>query len=250
MNLYNPAAMKSQRSSLEMIVRLLVLLLGLFILAQGIAFTILANLGTDAITSPALVAHLVLGEVEGGAGLAFCTIGRMLICVHITLVLLQIVVLRSKYKPIQLLQVVMGLILGFMLDACLSYTSLLPLPNYAMSIVYTLLGCIVCAFGIFTYVKADMIPLSAEGLCLALSRTYNWRFSRVKVAVDCSLLLIAVVTSLIFLGKVAGVREGSIICALSTGYIIGLFFKVCPIWDKFFAAIGGTSDSDSKTDLA
>lgn len=50
MNLYNSAAMKSQRSSLEMIVRLLVLLLGLFILAQGIAFTILANLGTDAIT--------------------------------------------------------------------------------------------------------------------------------------------------------------------------------------------------------
>ena len=81
--------MKPQRSLLDIIVRLIVLLLGLFILAQGIAFTILANLGTDAITSPALVAHLVLGETEGGAGFAFCTVGRMLICVHILLVLLQ-----------------------------------------------------------------------------------------------------------------------------------------------------------------
>ena len=44
--------------------------------------------------------------------------------------------------------------------------------------------------------------------------------------------------SLIFLGHVAGVREGTIICAVSTGYIIGWFFKVCPLWDKVFAAVG------------
>ena len=112
--------MKRHRSPLEIIVRLIVLLLGLFILAQGIAFTVLANLGTDAITSPALVAHLVLGDAEGGAGVAFCTVGRMLICVHIMLVLIQIAVLRSKYKPVQLLQVVMGILLGLMLDACLT----------------------------------------------------------------------------------------------------------------------------------
>ena len=248
--MYNPRAMKPQRSLLDIIVRLIVLLLGLFILAQGIAFTILANLGTDAITSPALVAHLVLGETEGGAGFAFCTVGRMLICVHILLVLLQIAVLRSKYSPIQLLQVVMGMLLGVMLDVCLSYTLLLPLPNYAASIGYTLLGCATCAFGIFTFVKADMIPLSAEGLCLALSNTYKWRFSRVKVAVDCTMLLTGIVSSLIFLGCVAGVREGSIICAVSTGYIIGWYFKVCPIWDKLFAAIGSTADGQSKSDLA
>lgn len=237
--------MKRQRSPFEILVRLIVLLLGLFILAQGIAFTVLANLGTDAITSPALVAHLVLGDTEAGAGFAFCTLGRMLICVHVLLVLMQILVLRRKYRPIQLLQVVMGVLLGLLLDVCLNYTSLLPLPNYGASIAYTLLGCTICAFGIFTYVKADMVPLSAEGLCLALSSVYQWRFSRVKVAVDCSLLFIAVVASLILLGEVAGVREGSIICAVCTGYIIGWFFKVCPIWDRLFAAVGGYSDSAS-----
>lgn len=245
---YNTRAMQPQRKLSETIARLFVLLLGLFILAQGIAFTILANLGTDAITSPALVAHLVLGEAPGGAGYSFCTVGRMLICVHILLVLMQIALLRSKYKPIQLLQVVMGLILGSMLDVCLSYTGQLPVPNYAASIGYTVLGCLICSFGIFTFVKADMIPLSAEGFCLALSSTFKWRFSRVKVAVDCSMLLIAVLASLILLGEVAGVREGSVICAVCTGYIIGWLFKVCPIWDKLFAAIGKRSYSAS--DLA
>ena len=241
---YNARAMQQQRKFPEIIARLFVLLLGLFILAQGIAFTILANLGTDAITSPALVAHLVLGKADYN----FCTVGRMLICVHILLVLMQIALLRSKYKPIQLLQVVMGLILGSMLDICLSYTGQLPVPNYAASIGYTVLGCLICSFGIFTFVKADMIPLSAEGLCLALSNTFKWRFSRVKVAVDCSLLLIAALAALILLGEVAGVREGSVICAVCTGYIIGWLFKVCPIWDKLFAAIGKRAYSAS--DLA
>ncbi|MBQ4634918.1 MAG: hypothetical protein IJB64_00635 [Akkermansia sp.] len=50
--------------------------------------------------------------------------------------------------------------------------------------------------------------------------------------------------SLIFLGHVAGVREGTIICAVSTGYIIGWFFKVCPLWDKVFAAVGTQPGGD------
>ncbi len=230
--------MNPKRSLTEISVRFLCLLLGLFILAQGIAFTILADLGTDAITSPALVAHLVLGDAPGGMGYSFCTVGRMLICIHVILVLAQIALLRSKYQPIQLLQVVMGLILGTMLDFCLPYTKLLPVPDYCAALAYTLLGCVLCAFGIFTFVKADLIPLSAEGFCLALSRTFSWRFSRVKVAVDCTLVGIAVLASLLLLGEVVGVREGSLICAVSTGLIIGFFFRVCPMWDKLFAAVG------------
>lgn len=243
--------MKQKRSFFENLVRLFCLLLGLFILAQGIAFTVLANLGTDAITSPALVANLVLGDAPGGMGYSFFTLGRTLICIHILLVLLQIALLRRQYRPVQLLQVVMGMLLGGMLDISLSYTSLLPMPNYAAAIAYTCLGCVFCAFGIFTYVKSDTVPLSAEGFCLALSRTFNWRFSRVKVAVDCSMIVIAVVASLLCFGEIVGVREGSLICAVCTGYIIGWFFKVCPIWDKLFAAVRGSDGDEAESgDLA
>ena len=125
--------MKTSYSFAELMARLFCLVLGLFVLAQGIAFTVLANLGTDAITSPALVAHLLLGAVPGGAGYELCTVGNMLICVHVCLVLLQVLLLRSKYRPVQLLQIVNGLILGFMVDVCLGYTMLLPVPGYAAS---------------------------------------------------------------------------------------------------------------------
>lgn len=242
--------MSTKRTFQENCLRLFCLLFGMFLLAQGIAFTVLADLGTDAITSPALVCHLVLGDVPGGMGYSFFTVGRLLICVHVLLVLLQILLLRRNYRPVQLLQVVMGVILGVMLDFCLSYTRLLPVENYTFSLAYTLVGCVICAFGIFTYVKADMVPLSAEGVCLALSRTFSWRFSRVKVAVDCSMIAIAVVTSLIIWGNVVGVREGSLICAVSTGYIIGFFFKVCPFWDNLFAKVRGGASSADEMELS
>ena len=242
--------MNTKRTFSEICLRLFCLFFGLFMLAQGIAFTVIADLGTDAITSPALVCHLVLGDVTGGMGYSFFTVGRLLICVHVLLVLMQILLLRRNYRPVQLLQVVMGVILGIMLDFCLSYTRLLPVEDYTFSLAYTLVGCVFCAFGIFTYVKADLVPLSAEGLCLALSRTFSWRFSRVKVAVDCTFLAIAVVASLLIWGEIVGVREGSLICALGTGYLIGCFFRICPIWDKLFAKARGTSASADDSSLA
>lgn len=249
--MYNHSlVMLGYRKLLVWVVRLLILLSGLYILAQGIAFTVIANLGTDAITSPALVAHKIFGVSESGMEYSLCTVGNMLICIHVLLVLVQIAVLRRQYKPVQLLQVVMGLILGWMLDCSLSYTSLLPVPGYIAAVAYTLLGCVLCAFGIFTYVKADMVPLSAEGLCLALSNTYRWRFSRVKVAVDCSMLLIAVLASICMLSCVVGVREGSVICAVCTGYIIGWLLKKCPIWDKLLLFVSGGDTQSQTTELS
>jgi len=237
--------MKQHRSFSEWTVRLLCLLLGLYILAQGIAFTILANLGTDAITSPALVASIFSER----AGVEFFTVGRALICIHLILVMVQIAVLRRQYNPIQLLQIAMGLLLGLMLDACMSYTTLLPVPNYAAAIGYTILACIVCAFGIFTYVKADMVPLSAEGLCLALCKRFGWNFSHVKVGIDCSMLVIAVVASLLLFGEIVGVREGSLICACSVGFIIGVFFRIFPYWDKLINLCKDTSETTASSNL-
>ena len=48
----------------------------------------------------------------------------------------------------------------------------------------------VCAFGIFSFVKANLLPLLAEGFCVALSRTFKLKFSRIKVGFDCAMVLL------------------------------------------------------------
>ena len=233
--------MRLKHSLPEILVRLLVTFFGLFMLALGIDLTILADLGTDAITSPALAASTLLEP-----DYPFFTVGNTLICLHVLLILSQIVLLRRNYDPVQLLQVVMSFTLGSMVDALLPCVKQLPVPDYMAQLGYTLLACVVCAFGIFSFVKANLVPLPAEGFCVALSRTFKLKFSRVKVGLDCAMVVFAVALSLIFLDTVVGVREGTLICATTIGLIIGLFFHIFPYWDKLFAAVGHRSGAEKE----
>lgn len=233
--------MRLKHSLPEILVRLIVTFVGLFMLALGIDLTILADLGTDALTSPALAASTLLEPIH-----PFFSVGNTLICLHVLLILSQIALLRRNYEPVQLLQVVMSLTLGFMVDALLPCVKTLPVPDYMAQLGYTLLACVVCAFGIFSFVKANLMPLPAEGFCVALSRTFSLKFSLVKVGLDCAMVIVAVIFSLIFLGEVVGVREGTLICATTIGLIIGLFFHIFPYWDKLFAAVGHRSGAEKE----
>lgn len=233
--------MRLKHSFLEILVRLAVTFFGLFMLALGIDLTIIADLGTDAITSPALAASTLLEPLY-----PFFTVGNTLICLHVLLVLLQVVLLRRNFAPVQLLQVLMSFALGTMVDALQPCVKQLPVPDYMAQLGYTLLACVVCAFGIFSYVKANLVPLPAEGFCVSLTRTFKLKFSRVKVGLDCAMVVFAVVFSLIFLGTVVGVREGTLICASTIGLIIGFFFNRFPWWDKLFAAAGHRSGAEKE----
>ena len=236
--------MSLKHSLPEIAARLIVTFFGLFMLAQGIDLTLLADLGTDALTSPALAASTLLEPHY-----PFFTVGNTLICLHVLLILAQIALLRRNYAPVQLLQVLMSFTLGFMVDALLPCVKQLPVPDYTARLGYTLLACVVCAFGIFSFVKANLLPLPAEGFCVALSRTFKLKFSRVKVGLDCAMVLFAVGFSLMFLGTVVGVRKGTLICASTIGLIIGLFFHIFPYWDKLFAAVGHRSSTEKEDDF-
>lgn len=62
----------------------------------------------------------------------------MLICIHVILVLAQVALLRSKYQPIQLLQVVMGLIPGTIPNFCQPYTKITYRLALSACLVYPL----------------------------------------------------------------------------------------------------------------
>ncbi len=62
----------------------------------------------------------------------------MLICIHVILVLAQITLLRGRYRPIQLLQVVMGLIPGTIPNFCQPYTKITYRLALSACLVYPL----------------------------------------------------------------------------------------------------------------
>ena len=66
--------------------------------------------------------------------------------------------------------------------------------------------------------------LADDGLVLALCALFpRARFGYVKIGVDCSFVVIAVLLSLVFLHELAGVREGTLAAAVFAGLVARRF---------------------------
>lgn len=62
--------------------------------------------------------------------------------------------------------------------------------------------------------------MSAEAFVKYASQRYNKEFGQFKVYFDIALVTLAVLLSLAFRQSIEGVREGSLIAACITGYIV------------------------------
>lgn len=68
--------------------------------------------------------------------------------------------------------------------------------------------------------------LPGEAMNRAISLTTGKRYENVKIFFDVLYIILAGVISLVFTGKLQGVREGSVIAAVLIGNIIKLYNKI------------------------
>ena len=147
---------KENRTAVYVLRRYLLLCAGLAIMAFGVAFSIKASLGTSPISSVPYVVSLF----------APLTVGTATIVMHCVFILLQILILRRQYHPIQLMQLPVAVFFGYM-----------------------------------------------------------------KVGFDVTLVVTACILSLVFTGRLQGVREGTVAAALMVGLIAKQFGKVLSKWE-------------------
>ena len=82
-------------------------------------------------------------------------------------------------------------------------------------------------FGISLSVTANVILNSGEAFVKAISDTTNKEFGNVKIAFDVTCVILAVLLSFIFFDfTIVGTREGTIISALLTGFVVKVFLKL------------------------
>lgn len=99
------------------------------------------------------------------------------------------------------------------------------LQNYVIKLLTLLAGCIVLGFGVYMEVLVDVVMLPGESFVRAIVQTWKTNFGTTKIIFDSSMTIIAGVLSVVFFGKLNGVREGTIIAALLVGFIARLFGK-------------------------
>lgn len=197
-------------------VRIPMYFIGLFVMTIGIALSVKSNLGVSPVSSIPYTITCVWGIEMGKATILF----------HIVLVLIQLVLLRKKFKPVQLLQVVIGIVFGYFTTFCNYMVSFLPTPeNLGIRIAMVLASTVFVAMGIFLYLPANLIPLAGEGCMQAVSSVTNIEFSKVKIGFDCTMVLISAVTCLSLLHTLGSVGAGTIIAAVLVGTLVGIFNK-------------------------
>ncbi len=196
----------------NMKVRIPMYFVGLFIMTIGIALSIKSNLGVSPVSSIPYTMTCVWGIEMGKATIIF----------HAVLVLIQILILRKRFKPINLLQVVVGIVFGYFTTFCNYLATFLPsTDNIAMRIVLMLVSTVFIAVGIFFYLPANLIPLAGEGVMQAVSDVTKIEFSKVKIGFDCSMVIISVITCLICIHSLGSVGVGTVIAAFLVGFNLG-----------------------------
>ena len=99
------------------------------------------------------------------------------------------------------------------------------LQNYAARFVIMLVGVITCAAGAVIYIAMDVVPNPPEGLILALCERFGIPFGRLKIITDCIFVAMGILVSILCLGNMGDIREGTVISAILTGKIIGWLTK-------------------------
>lgn len=191
------------------IIRSLLLCTGLIVMAFGVAFSIKAGLGTSPISS----VPYVTSEISG------LSVGCTTIIINFIFVFIQIIILRSQYDWFQLFQLPAAVIFGLFIDIAEKVISQINCSVYWGQWLLCFVGIFLVALGISMEVTADLVTTAGEGIVLAVCKVTHVKFGNLKTAFDITLVVISILLGLLFLGKLSGVREGTIAASVLVGQV-------------------------------
>ena len=201
----------------QLAARCCLLAFGIVAMAAGIVLITKTGLGTSPISSLGYVLSLSFPNVSYGA---------FMLGWNAALLIGQIAILRRRFKAAALLQVPISVLFSVGIDA---FGSLLPFVqphSYPASLAVLAAGVAALAFGVACTVVANVVMNSGEAFVCAVTSITRWSFGRTKVGFDLGCVGLAVVASIALMGTVAGVREGTVIAAAATGFVVNVFIKL------------------------
>ena len=203
----------------RLLARLGIYCLGLLVLAFGIALSVNCSLGVSPVSSLPYVVSQILS----------ISLGTCTIIVYSVYVLLQMVISR-KFQPALLLQLVFSTIFGYFVDGAKYVLGDFCLPGYIGKLVMLAASIVLIGFSLVLYIDVKIAPMPAEGLVGCLSEKLGKPFSQMKTAFDCTSVLVGAILCLVFLGKLVGIREGTVLTALLAGKMMGILRKWVGPW--------------------
>ena len=203
-------------------IRVVFYCIALFFMALGVAFSANSDLGISPVNSlPYVISDIVRMQPGTCVTIVFCAY-----------ILVQIILLRKEFNPVNLFQIVFSTIFGYFVNFTKWMVGDFLLPGgYIGRLAMQCVGIVFVAFGVFLYLDVELVPMPMEGMTMAIAKKVGKPFPTVKTIVDCTVVAIGVILTIVCLRlipfKDAGVRirEGTILAALVTGKVIEIMRK-------------------------
>lgn len=174
----------------------IMLVLSLFVMTFGVALCVRSDLGCSVIST----IPFVMSQAGSNGMAPGLTIGEYTVIMNGMLVLLQILILRRKFEPVQLFQILIGFFFGYLLDVNMSLTALFDYSALLTKIVAQFAGCTILAVGISLEIRCGSVTMPGEGITVAISRVSGLPFPKAKIYVDSALVIAAVALCYVFFG--------------------------------------------------
>ncbi len=193
-------------------------LIGLFIASMGVALSTKAGLGTSPVASVPYSISLINHTLTFGWWLNLWSLIQIVV---------QVALLRKKCKPMEIIiQTILAFVYGYLTDFSCTLISAVRANSYATQFALMILSCFVLGLGIWIQLKGNVAMLPGEAMNKAFSEVTGKRYENIKIFFDVLYIVSAAIISVLFIGKLEGVREGSIIAALLVGNIIKIYNRL------------------------
>lgn len=200
--------------------------------------SVLVNAFSIAVITKALLGTSPISGVPYVLSLATPpTMGQYTIYMNLLFIVIEMLLMgwketrRRRYEL--LAQVPVTLVFGFFIDVSMHWLlSWLNPDIYILKVVSLLVGCCILGLGVSMEVKADVAMVTGEYLVNVISKTVRKEFGFTKVCFDVTLVIIACVLSLVFLGHIEGVREGTVVAALLVGPVSHVIYPHLKVFDR------------------
>ncbi len=190
--------------------RYIIFIIGLFINSVGIGMAIKADLGTSPLSSIPYILSLQFPF----------TLGEFTVLFSVFLIVLQLIILKRDFKWEHALQIPVSIVFGYFIDVSMNLLFFVNPQTYVMKVICMLIGCIILGVGVYMEVRANVAMLPGESLVRAIVFRWKTEFGVTKMVFDIAITVIAVLLSVIFFGKLQGIREGTIVAAFLVGFVV------------------------------
>lgn len=206
--------------------------LGLVFVALGVGLSIKSNLGISPPSCPPAILNLRWTAIS---------VGTFTWMMHLLFILLQVLILRKRFRLSFLMQIPAAFVFGYLCDAAIwIFDAGVPATRYGLQLLLSIAAVVTTAVGIKLEVLGGAWMLAGDKTVAVLAEESRRPFGTVKVLFDVGLVAGTALLAWLFFGVLTGngntviIREGTLILAVLTGLCMRL---TDPLIERIFKKI-------------